>query len=229
MNELIFEKDKNTYLNYFSIDEKKFKKRRVLLAILFTVFSVALYFILEMNLLLWISVAMPIVGYKYPYFEVLKNARQDAVIKEYAFPTFLRYFISLLPTQGNVYQTLIATEIYTPNPIKKELNKLIKKIEDNPLESKDAYMDFSDYIGTAEAQMVMGMIHQFETIGIRKGDIEELESVINRIQENKTNALIERKLTSIDKHANPVLLYAFFYIFSFVLILVMAIFGEIDF
>lgn len=120
MNELFFEKNRKKYLDYFSIDSRRFMRKRALFAVLLTVTFIALFFILEMKWLLWISLGAPVVGYKIPYYEVLKNIGKDSYIKEYAFPTFLRYFISLISTQGNVYQTLIETEKYTPLPIKKE-------------------------------------------------------------------------------------------------------------
>lgn len=215
MLEVLMEKNKKIYFDYFRIDTKKFFMKRLLVASLFLfAFVVLIYAFDAINLLVIAPFAL-LLGYKVPYMELISKKKKSDIIKQYMFPTFLRYFISLIDTQGNVYQTLKATIDYIDEPIKTALEKLVKKLEENNVNNREAFMEFAEYIGSSEAHMIMNMIFEFNERGINKSDLLELENTITRLQENKTNELIEYKVNSISKHANPVLIYSLTYIFAF--------------
>lgn len=196
----------------------KFLRKRFLFAFIFIFLAVAVY-VSTANI--WGLIAMPIVGflgYKVPYIELINRKGKEDLIKQYMFPTFLRYFISLLDTQGNVYQTLKATVPYMKDPLKTEVASLVLKLEKQNVNSRDAFMDFAEYIGSSEAHMVMGMIYEFNEEGISKDDIRELEDMIKNLQENKTDELIEQKVLSMDKHANPIMVYGLIFVFAFTIL-----------
>src|SRR5690625_6360346 len=91
-------------------------------------------------------------SYKIPYIDLIRKKRRDNIIKKFMFPTFLRYFISLLDTQGNVYQTLRATVPYLSEPIKTEVIKMVVKLEQQNVNNRDAFMDFRSEEHTSELQ-----------------------------------------------------------------------------
>src|SRR5690625_6104012 len=112
-------------------------------------------------------------SYKIPYIDLIRKKRRDNIIKKFMFPTFLRYFISLLDTQGNVYQTLRATVPYLSEPIKTEVIKMLVKLKHQNVNNRDAFMNFVEYIGSSEAHMIMGMINEFNEEGINKEEVKE--------------------------------------------------------
>jgi len=223
----LIEKDMHIYEEYFRLDRRKFMIRRFVIAILLLSLFVAMYIALRNN---WILYSLPVVavlGYKLPYIDLVRKKRRDDIIKQFMFPTFLRYFISLLDTQGNVYQTLRATVPYLSEPIKTEVVKMVVKLEQQNINNRDAFMDFAEYIGSSEAHMIMGMIYEFNEEGINKEEVKELESTIKELQENKTNELIEQKINSLDKHANPIMVYGLAYTFAFTIITLLSYLSDL--
>lgn len=215
MIEMLTEKNKNMYFDYFRIEPKNFFVKRLLMASLFLfAFLVCLYAFDQISLLA-LSPLVLILGYKVPYMELVSKKQKSDIIKQYMFPTFLRYFISLIDTQGNVYQTLKAVSRYIGEPIRSELEKFVAKLEEKNVNNRDAFMEFAEFIGSSEAHMIMNMIYEFNENGINKDDLLELENTVTHLQENKTNELIEYKVSSMGKHANPVLIYSLTYIFAF--------------
>lgn len=212
---LFIEKDLSIYEDYFRLDRKKFLSKRIAVSLTLVVLFLVMFMVLKSNILLWLLPVIAIVGYKLPYIDLVRKKNKDDIIKQYMFPTFLRYFISLLDTQGNVYQTLRATVSYLNDPLKTEVIKMIVKLEEQNVNNRDAFLDFAEFIGSSEAHMIMGMIYEFHEEGISKDDIRELEKTIKELQENKTNELIELKVNSLDKHANPIMAYGLIYIFGF--------------
>lgn len=229
MNEVLTEKNKEFYFDYFQINPKKFLGKRILLATMFT-FLYIFFLTFTDNILLYLGVPIvALIGYKIPYLEIVNQKERSSIVVQYSFPTFLRYFISLLDTQGNVYRTLKATIPYVNNPLKAEIEKLIDKMEESNVNTRDAFMEFAEFIGTSEARMIMGMIYEFNEEGINKQDIKELENTVEQMQENKTNELIEYSVNRMDKHANPILVYSLAYIFVFTIMVYVAYLGQLDF
>lgn len=224
MLEVLMEKNKKMFLEFFRIEPKKFFMKRLLVASLFLITFIVLIYAFDEIKLLAVAPFVLLLGYKIPYMELISRKKRSDIIKQYMFPTFLRYFISLIDTQGNVYQTLKAVSKYIDDPIKTELDKLIKKLEENNVNNRDAFMEFAEYIGSSEAHMIMNMIFEFNESGINKNDLLELENTLVHLQENKTNELIEYKVNSLGKHANPVLVYSLSYIFAFTAIVFVSYF-----
>lgn len=222
--DFLTERNMHIYEDYFKFNKRRFLIKRILIALLFLVLGYLLYVVTSNN---WLLVAMPVMaflGYKLPYIELISRKNKDDIIKQYMFPTFLRYFISLLDTQGNVFQTLKAIIPYVDEPIKTEVIKMVTRLEEQNVNNRDAFMDFAEYIGSSEAHMIMGMIFEFNEEGINKDDAKELENTIKELQENKTNELIEQKVHSLDKHANPIMVYGLAYVFMFTGILFVSYF-----
>lgn len=227
MVEFLTEKNKSIYFDYFGVNEKKFFGNRVLL----TIVLLAAYLFLTYSFNnWWLLIGIPfvmLIGFKLPYLRLMSLKEKDDIIKQYVFPTFLRYFISLIETKGNVYQTLKSIVPYLDNPIKAELERLITKIDRKNVSNRDAFMEFAEYIGSGEALMIMSMIYEFNEEGIRKDDLKELENIIEQLQENKTNELIEYKVAKMDKYANPIILYTITYILCFAGLVLMAYIREL--
>ncbi|MEN1969695.1 hypothetical protein WMZ97_16655 [Lentibacillus sp. N15] len=227
MMEFLTEKSRDVYLDYYRISNKAFIKRRILTTLVMIILSILL---LMLYFNVWVVVVAPFIvifGYKLPYLELIRMKSRDDLIKQHMFPMFLRYFVALIGTQGNVYQTLKATIPYMEDPLRSELIELVKKMDAVNVQDYDAFVEFGDFIGSPEAHMIMNMIHQFNEEGINKDDLKELERTVKELQENKMNEIIEYKAMAVDKHANPVLLYAIGYIISFTVILFVAYFKEL--
>lgn len=225
--DFLLEKNKKSYLEHFNISTGYFIGRRIVISLIFLI----LY-----GLIIWmypnpkLFLGIPIVaylGYKIPYIELLRMKKHEDIVKEYMFPNFLRYFLALLETQGNVYQTLRATIDYVDDPIKTELINLIEKLDDSSLNSRDAFMDFADFIGTSDAYLIMGVLHEFNEEGIVKKELDELDEHVSRLQENKTNEIIEARVNSLSKHADPILAGSLAYVIAYTIILIVAYMSDL--
>lgn len=225
--ELLFEQNRNMYLEYFKLTNKDlFMRRLKVMIVMAFLFGVIIYSYNDSNLIWLLLPVLLFIGYKIPYYELMRIKSREDIIREMMFPTFLRYFVSLVGTQGNVYQTLRAIVRYIEDPLKTELVKLIKKLDDKNYENYQAYMDFADFIGSSEAYMIMGVIQRFDEEGINKKELQELELMVKNLQENKVNEAIERKVHSLEKHADPILVYGLTYIITFTLIVFFVIFSQ---
>lgn len=227
--EFLLEKNKQNYLKYFDIDKGYFLRRRiVVMTILTFLYGVIMWMFANPKLYIGIPLVMYF-GYKLPYIELLKMRRHEDIIKDYMFPTFLRYFLALIETKGNVYQTLQAVIPHMDEPIKGELIKLIQKLDDDSVDSRKAFIEFADFIGTSDAHLIMGTLHEFNEEGIIKEELIELDETTNKLQENKTNEIIVMKANSLAKHADPILAGGLGYVISFTIILIIAYVNSIQF
>src|SRR5690625_3320603 len=112
MIEVLLEKNRNMYLDYFKLTKRELLFRRLRVMAVFSVlFGVIYYLYHDTKWLLFLFPLVLFVGYKLPYYELLRIKSKEGIIKEQMFPTFLRYFIALIGTQGNVYRTLRSVEI----------------------------------------------------------------------------------------------------------------------
>lgn len=227
MKEILFEQNRNLYLEYFKMTKKDLfiQRLKVMLAMTF-LFGVIFYYYNDSSLVWLLFPLLLFIGYKIPYYILIQLKSKEDIIRDMMFPTFLRYFVSLIGTQGNVYQTLRAIVPYIEDPIKSELIKLIKKLDDKDYENYQAYMDFANYIGSSEAYMLMGVINQFDEEGINKKELQEFELLVKNLQENKVNELIEKKAHSLEKHADPILVYGLTYIIIFTLTVFLVVFNK---
>jgi cyanate lyase len=228
MTEILLERNRHLYYDYFNIDERKFFRKRFTTALLFFICIAAVIFSTGN---LWLIAGIPIVmfiGFKLPYIELVSKKSKQDIIKQYEFPTFLRYFISLLGTQGNVYQTLNAIIPYIHDPMRAELEKLVKKLSENNVQNREAFREFAESIGSSEAYLIMEMIYEFHEEGITKEELKELENLVDKLQENKVNELIEYKVNKIGKHANPILVYGLLFIFLFTGVVLVAYLTQLN-
>jgi len=218
LNELITERHRDLYLNYFNMSPKGFFYKRFLLALL----SLFPYLVITLQLgnpLLIVGIPFyAFLVFKIPYLKLISRKEKDDLIKTHLFPKFLRYFICLLGTQGNVYQTLRATLPYLEQPIKGKVQQLVSAIEKK--NRREDYMEFANYIGTSEANMVMSLIYDFSENGIKKDELEELERLIDAIKENRVEELIQLKTIRMERHANPPLIVASCFVLFFVVVVV---------
>lgn len=216
MQEFFLERKREYYLEYFKINEKKFQIQRILIGLLFMVLSLVLVY-LSGNVILYGAVpVVAFIGYKIPYLSIIRDKRHSDMVKTFVFPQFLRYFIALLSSQGNVYQTLRATSGYLNEPLKGKLEEMIEKIEED--NDYKHYREFGEYIGTSESVTVMGMIYNFSEYGIMEEELHELEIMIEKLNENKTSQMVSFKTTEQEKYMNPPIFAALFIIMAFVAI-----------
>lgn len=218
IGELLSEKSKAIYFEYFRINENKFRLNRYLIGILFFGLMAITSLLLDNYLLLLVTPAAFYVGYKVPYINLISQKKQSDLMISFAFPQFLQSFMALLPTSGNVYQTFKNTLEYTSEPIKGQLEKLINNIEDE--NKREYYLEFAEFIGTTDAYMVMDQIYQFSEYGIKKNSLGELQRYIQSIQENKMDELIIKKMARMENHGLVPLFISMFLVGGFALIIV---------
>ncbi|GIN75115.1 flagellar assembly protein FlaJ [Bacillus licheniformis] len=211
--EILKEKHLNLYLNYFGKTRKSYEINKWLITFLvFFIYSMIVIFLKQFLIFLALPVVL-LAANKFAYINLVARKKKDDLLKTYLFPEFLRCFICLLGVSGNVYSTLKATVPYVKEPLKAELQKLITNIErDN---DRRHYIEFANSIGNSEASMVMSMIHEFSEFGIQKDALQQLEQFIERLQENKTNELIERKVREMDKYSVPPVVLSVLFVLSF--------------
>ncbi|MFD1705221.1 MULTISPECIES: flagellar assembly protein FlaJ [Siminovitchia] len=196
--EIIKESYIDAYLDYFKKDKKSFRITRLIYGfVLFFIFAVG-FLIMQKPLWLLLTPLAFYVGYKLPYFSLISLKKNEELRTSFLFPQFLQSFMGLLSSSGNIYQTLKATIPYTGEPLKRELEKLVKNIEkDN---HRDYYIAFAEFVGTNEAYTIMDMIYQFSEYGVKKDTLHDLRDYIQGLDENKVNELIERKMMSGEKY-----------------------------
>lgn len=212
-NELLKERLLDAHLEFFRKDKKKFLIHRILYAVVVSMLYAMVIMIIKKPI--WL-IDLPVafyVGWKFAYLKLLSTKNNIDVKNSFLFPQFLQSFIALLPSSGNVYQTLKTTLNYTPDPLDKELIKLIQKIEKG--NDRNAYLAFANYIGSSEAYMVMNMIYQFSEQGVEKESIQELERYIQNLQENKVDELIQHKMNASDKFGLFPILISLFLVIGF--------------
>lgn len=187
----------DAYMRYFSKEKKTFTRTRYLYAILFFIMYAMVVLMLK-NYVFFAGLPIAfLIGYKMPYLNLMLLKEKQDLTVSFLFPQFLQSFMALLSSSGNVYQALKATIPYTEEPLKEELEKLVKNIEKE--NKRDDYLAFAEFIGTSEAYMIIDMIYQFSEFGIKKDALREMQGYIQSLQENKTDELITRKMTEMDK------------------------------
>lgn len=200
MKELFVEKSLDFYLHFLNVNKRKFWTQRIVLSVF--IFVMLLFFFLasKITLFLILSPVLTYLVYKIPYFKIIGAKNHVDIVNSFLFPHFLRTFLSLLATQGNVFQTLVATIPYLDDPLKSEVEKLIKKIGEK--NDRKYYLEFAEYVGSNEAYLIMSMIYEFSIVGTNSDLLSALENYINSIQTNKMTELKRYKLNKMEKHAN---------------------------
>lgn len=213
MKDLFVEKGLEVTLKYLKINTRKFWTMRILLGV-GVLLMLIMAFAKTHNV--WFIVISPFVaygGYKIPYLKVSSIKNRAGIINAFLFPKFLRTFISLLGTQGNVYQTLVATIPFLDEPLKSEVERLVIKIEKS--NDRKHYLDFADFIDSNEAYLIMSMIYEFSMVGTSKEMLSELERYIEEIQKNKTSELQQHKVVKMEKHSNLPVINSVLFILAF--------------
>lgn len=214
--ELFTESMRNTYLDAFQKDRKKFLTNRILLAILVAVVSYFVAFSFGLSLAISISSAVGglLVGYKIPYMQILVQKSNEDVVKSFMFPQFLRFFIGLFTTKVNVYQTLIETSKYVDEPLYTALMDFIDDIgEENDYAR---YVEFANFIGTTDAQLVMSMIYNFSEKGAVPEELLELERTSKKILDNKFEEAVMYKAGKQEVYMNYIIFLSVGYLMTFV-------------
>ncbi|MFZ7947183.1 MULTISPECIES: hypothetical protein [Bacillaceae] len=223
--ELINESRLNEHLAYFKKEKKDFMKVRIIYGLLLTLIGAMVIYRMG-NLLYFIAVPfLFVLAFKYPYYNLVKNKKRIDNDNSYLFPDFLGSFIGLIPSSGNVYQTLVATMPYTKDPLRTGLEELIAKIEDD--NRREHYMDFADYIGTSEAYMVMDMIYQFSEFGIKKEPLKELERFVMDLEANKQNEVIAKKINDMEFLGFIPIFISMYLVIGFLVIMVIKLLGPV--
>lgn len=223
VKELLFETNLNSYLNYFKMEKKSFNSFRWILALFLFFMTILAGLFLPGHyshykvLLIVLAPVVGFLGFKMSYIDLLLKKKNDQLLIEYAFPQFLRYFISLIQVKGNVYQALIATVPYIEEPLKSQVELLTKRIASG--NKREAYMDFADFINTSEASMIMSIIYDFSEDGIKSESLQALEQYIFNMYNNKMNELIDKKVNKMENYSKYSLIFSVLFILSFVAVL----------
>ncbi|WP_025731647.1 type II secretion system F family protein [Heyndrickxia ginsengihumi] len=217
MKDFLLETNLNDYLSYFKMDKKSFRNFRWMLCISLLLIGTLICFLFPNPyklLFIVIGPTLGYLGYKINYIDLALKMNSAKLLIEYAFPQFLRYFISLIQVKGNVYQAFKATIPYVNEPIKSQVELLIKRIESG--NKREAYMDFADFIDTTEANMVMSIIYDFSEEGIKRDSLRELEQYVTNMYNNKTDEFIEKQVGNMENYSVYSLVLSLLFILGFV-------------
>jgi len=215
VKELFIENSLDFYIRFLKVNKKKFWAYRIFLGL--AIFLIlALVFLKTQNVfVILLAPMLAYIGYKLPYIQMVSRKNMVDMVNSFLFPEFLRTFISLLGTQGNVFQTLTATIPYIEEPLKSEVEKLVAAIEkDN---DRKHYLALAEYIDSNEAYLIMSMIYEFSLIGTNKEMLDELERYVEDIQNNKTQELKRFKIYRMEKNANIPLVTTIVFVLIFTL------------
>lgn len=213
LGEVLREKYLDLYLEYFHLSKKNYRITQwALTVIIFMLYSLGVMITKNYTFL----VGLPVVVFaanRYSYFSLVLRNRNANIEKTFLFPEFLRYFLSVVETSGNLYTALQNTILYVKGPVQSQLKLLVEKIEkDN---KREYYLEFAEFIGSSEANMVMSIIYEFSEYGIKKEALQELELFIDKIQENRINELIDKKVEVMDLYAVPALFLSVLFVAGF--------------
>lgn len=168
------------------------------------------------------------IGFKMSYILLIQEIGKRKQIRIEQFPVFLNYFSALVVVNNlNVVNTIGATINYLNEPMKTEVTKLHKKLMLG--EGRDAFLEFSRFIGTADALMVIGVLSDFNEYGVDTMKLKELESTVNKLNDAIIDEKIIRQATKIESFANYSLFGVIGFVFMFVGILFVQIFSELNF
>ncbi|MDR5021414.1 flagellar assembly protein FlaJ [Bacillus thuringiensis] len=225
LGEVLREKYLDMYLEYFHLNKKAYRITQwALTLIIFMLYSLGV--MITKNYIYFLGLPIAVVAAnKYSYFTLVLRNRNANIEKTFLFPEFLGYFLGLLGTSGNIYATLKNTIPYVKGPMQSQLELLVEKIEDN--NDRAYYLEFADFVGTSEANMVMSIIYEFSEYGVKKEALQELELFIDKIQENKVNELVDKKVEMMDMYSVPALFLAMAFVAGFAGILFMYYMGQI--
>ncbi|MHA4046149.1 flagellar assembly protein FlaJ [Bacillus cereus] len=211
--EILREKHLEMYLEYFNLNKKAYRITKwMLTVVIFMVYTLVVMLTKKYVFFLGLPIVV-IAANKYNYFSLVLRNTNANIEKTFLFPEFLRYFLGSLGTSGNVYTTLKETAPYLKGPMQAQLNLLVEKIEKS--NDREHYIEFADFVGTSEANMVMSIIYEFSEYGVKKEALQELEMFIDRIQENKVNELVDKKVEAMDIFSVPALFLAVGFVAGF--------------
>lgn len=197
LTELIREERLHTVLRFFDKEYKSFRTTRIIYLIAFVMIGLMASMIAAKSPWFYLTVpAAGIIGWKLPYYNLLALKSKYDKINAHLFASFLTSFMALVPSTGNVYQTLVACVPYTKEPLQGKLLLLIEDIEKG--NSRDGYLAFAEYVGSGESFMLMDMIYQFSEFGMKKDTLKELFEHVQDLQKNRIDEVIESKMRSMD-------------------------------
>lgn len=213
--ELLIEKNHDLYIGYFKYDPKVFKRYRLKQAfLLMLALGVCGLFTMQLSLMIILPIIGFIAGYKYPYHQMMTHKKRDEIMRGYMFPTYLKNFLNILETNGNVYQTFIESIKYTDEPLKSAVQEMVLAIEID--KTQRPFIEFANYVGSQEANQIMGVIYQFTTVGLDTAKLRKLNETVDKLQENKINEMISYKVTSLERFSNFPVIVTLLYTMSFV-------------
>ncbi|PGR83703.1 hypothetical protein [Bacillus cereus] len=239
LREIILEENKEYYYRTLGINVKLFHRQRVqgvisFVIIWFVIFALQMYLNGFTTITLLAFLSAPLFGYlgwKNQYYKMVQlyNKRKDHL--SFLFPEFLTTFISLLgssQSDGNIIQTLRLTSDYVRDPLKAQLTYLVDSVTKNPdpESAYEAFMNFSEFIGTREASQVMMLVYEMYRYGTNESALAELEEKIDRLNDNKLDELVVRKSQRLRSLSIPSLMFITIFIFIWVGVVLVQVLGR---
>lgn len=227
--ELIFEKDARGILNHFKGNYTAYTIQKIMVGLLLGGIPLGALIFLKVGGIataIVVGIVGFIIGFKIPYLILLNSMKEEELARRYMFPTFLKYFNSLLSIKATVPSALIETVNYLDEPLKSKVEDLAIKLDDS-LE-REYFIDFAEFVGGGESMMVMSMLYDFMKEGIDQDKLKELETMVQSMQENQINENIKSRTRGMEKYANPSLLASIGFVFMFIGVLFMELVSNLN-
>lgn len=227
--DLIFEKNARGIIKHFKGNYTVYTIQKIMVGLLLGGIPLAaLIFLKVVSIPMAILVGLIgfIVGFKIPYMILLNAMKDEELARRYMFPTFLKYFNSLLSIKATVPSALMESVNYLDEPLKSKVEELALKLEGG-LE-REYFIDFAEYVGGGESMMVMSMLYDFMKEGIDQDKLKELELMVQSMQENQINENIKARTRAMEKYANPPLLASIGFVFMFIGVLFMELISNLN-
>lgn len=199
--EFLLERRKSEYLQFVNMTSKDLLRVRLLFVIMFLMMGMGLtmFILKDLNQLqqYGIPVLAAFLGFKFPYFKLMKDKKAMEEKVAGLFPEFLQAFSTAELTNKIMFQTLKASVPFTPQPIKARLVHLLEQIDENG-DKREYYMEFAQFINTPDAYIIMDQIYKFSVQGYKEETMEKLRNNILEIQKNNMEFVINKKTETMD-------------------------------
>lgn len=216
--EFLLERRKTEYLQFMGMTKKELFRVRLVFVIMFLMIGMGLTMFVLKDLTQLQQYGIPLLaaflGFKFPYFKLMKDKKAMEEKIAGLFPEFLQAFATAELTNKIMFQTLSASVPFTPQPIKARLIHLLEQIAQEG-DKREFYMEFARFINTPDAYIIMDQIYKFSVQGYNEETMEKLRNNILEIQKNTMEFIIKKKTETMDSFGIIPLLATFIFITIF--------------
>lgn len=222
-----------TYLEQQLIEAKmdtdviKLIIKRFILAFLFLMLGIVLFYITHLKLYLYLAIPLGFIAYKLPKRTIKKNRTYYERQMKIELPEYLSAFAMLLQSYAPFEATRKSLD-YAGTLLKPHVEHLITQIELYPASSRP-YEEFAESVDIREAREFIVALNQIIRVDGNAADniISDQIKIMDELEEEAYNEQIETVPDEVDKYVTPMLFPLVAIIMTFLFILISDTFSKI--